>query len=33
VRDSNDPQGRVFLTTDQKLREAGLLAGFDAKDI
>lgn len=27
------PQGRVFLTADQKLREAALLAGFDAKDI
>jgi len=25
------PQGRVFLTTDQKLREAALLSGFDAK--
>jgi hypothetical protein len=25
-----DPQGRVFLT-DQKLRDAALLSGFDAK--
>jgi predicted nucleic acid-binding protein len=25
------PQGRVFLTTDQKLREAALLSGFDAQ--
>ena len=25
------PQGRVFLTTDRKLREAALLSGFDAK--
>ncbi len=25
------PQGRIFLTTDQKLREAALLSGFDAK--
>jgi predicted nucleic acid-binding protein len=24
-------QGRIFLTTDQKLREAALLSGFDAK--
>jgi predicted nucleic acid-binding protein len=27
------PQGRVFLTTDQKLRKAALLSGFDAKEI
>lgn len=27
------PQGRVFLTTDQRLREAALLSGFDAKQI
>jgi len=27
------PQGRVFLTTDQKLREAALLSGFDAKPV
>ncbi len=27
------PQGRVFLTTDERLREAALLAGFDAKPI
>jgi predicted nucleic acid-binding protein len=27
------PQGRVFLTTDQKLREAALLSGFDAKQM
>ncbi|MGC1437622.1 MAG: type II toxin-antitoxin system VapC family toxin [Terriglobales bacterium] len=27
------PQGRVFLTVDQKLREAALLSGFDAKEI
>jgi uncharacterized protein len=27
------PQGRVFLTTDQKLREAALLSGFDAKQL
>jgi predicted nucleic acid-binding protein len=25
------PQGRVFLTADQKLRDAALLSGFDAK--
>ena len=25
------PQGRVFLTADQKLREAALLSGFDAR--
>jgi uncharacterized protein len=25
------PQGRTFLTTDQRLREAALLSGFDAK--
>jgi hypothetical protein len=24
-------QGRIFLTIDQKLREAALLSGFDAK--
>ena len=27
------PQGRVFLTADQKLREAAVLGGFDAKQI
>lgn len=27
------PTGRVFLTSDEKLREAALLAGFDAKPI
>lgn len=27
------PQGRVFLTIDQKLREAALLSGFDAKHV
>ena len=27
------PQGRVFLTADQKLREAAMLSGFDAKRI
>jgi len=27
------PQGRVFLTADQKLREAAMLGGFDAKRI
>lgn len=26
-------QGRVFLTTDQKLREVALLSGFDAKQM
>lgn len=26
----NVPQGRVFLTADQKLRDAALLSGFDA---
>ena len=25
------PQGRIFLTVDQKLREAALLSGFDAE--
>jgi uncharacterized protein len=25
------PQGRVFLTADQKLQEAAMLSGFDAK--
>lgn len=29
----NTPQGRVFLAADQKLREAALLSGFDAKEI
>ncbi len=29
----NIPQGRVFLTADQKLQEAALLSGFDAKQI
>ena len=27
------PQGRVFLTADQKLGEAALLSGFDAKQM
>lgn len=27
------PQGRVFLTADQKLREAAMLSGFDAKQM
>jgi predicted nucleic acid-binding protein len=27
------PQGRIFLTTDQKLREAALLSGFDAQQM
>jgi predicted nucleic acid-binding protein len=27
------PQGRTFLTAAQKLREAALLSGFDAKQI
>jgi hypothetical protein len=27
------PQGRVFLTVDQKLREAALLSGFEAKQM
>ena len=27
------PQGRVFLTTAQKLREAALLSGFDAEPL
>jgi len=27
------PQGRVFLTADQKLREAAALSGFDAKQV
>ena len=27
------PQARVFLTTDQKLREAALLSGFDAQQM
>jgi predicted nucleic acid-binding protein len=27
----DNPQGRVFLTADQKLREAAVLTGFDAK--
>lgn len=29
----DDPQGRVFLTTDRKLRDAALLSGFDAKPL
>lgn len=29
----NAPQGRVFLATDQKLRDAALLSGFDAKQM
>jgi len=28
-----DPQDRVFLTADQKLRDAALLTGFDAKQL
>jgi hypothetical protein len=28
-----DPSGRVFLTTDLKLRKAALLGGFDAKQL
>lgn len=28
-----DPQGRVLLTADQKLRDAALLRGFDAKQV
>ena len=27
------PEGRVFLTTDHRLKEAALLSGFDAKRI
>jgi hypothetical protein len=27
------PQGRVFLTADEKLREAALLSGFHAKQM
>ncbi|MBZ5550724.1 MAG: PIN domain-containing protein [Acidobacteriia bacterium] len=27
------PQGRAFLTTDQKLQEAAMLSGFDAQQI
>jgi len=27
------PQGRVFLTADQKVRDAALLSGFDAKQM
>jgi len=27
------PEGRIFLTADQKLREAAMLSGFDAKEI
>jgi predicted nucleic acid-binding protein len=27
------PQGRVFLTADQKLQEAAMLSGFDARQI
>jgi predicted nucleic acid-binding protein len=29
----NAPRGRVFLANDQKLREAALLSGFDAKQM
>jgi predicted nucleic acid-binding protein len=29
----DDPNGRVFLTVDAKLREAALLVGFDTKQI
>ena len=28
-----DPQGRVLLTADQRLRDAALLSGFDAKQM
>jgi len=28
-----DPQDRVFLTADQKLRDAALLSGFEAKQM
>jgi hypothetical protein len=28
-----NPSGRVFLTTDLKLRNAALLGGFDAKEL
>ncbi len=27
------PQGRMFLTADQKLQEAAMLSGFDARQI
>ena len=27
------PQGRAFLTADQKLRDAAVLSGFDAKQM
>jgi hypothetical protein len=27
------PQARVFLTADQKLREAAVLTGFDARQM
>jgi hypothetical protein len=27
------PQGRVFLTADQKLQEGAMLSGFDTKQI
>jgi len=29
----NIPKGRVFLTADRRLREAALLAGFDARQV
>jgi predicted nucleic acid-binding protein len=29
----DEPHGRVFLTADQRLREAALLSGFDAKEM
>jgi len=29
----HSPQGRVFLTADQELRDAALLSGFDAKQM
>ena len=29
----DNPQGRVFLTADQRLRGAALLRGFDAKTV
>jgi predicted nucleic acid-binding protein len=29
----DDPSGRIFFTADQRLREAAVLAGFDATKI
>jgi predicted nucleic acid-binding protein len=29
----SDPQGRVFLTADKRLRDAALLSGFDAPQV